>query len=590
MTTLTGRGLGTFSGTARGYTPAEPSKWNPVPDRVAEALDIVAGGGGAIALANAFVWQPGGPTSAPGLYNSTSFGPVAAAMSVVPGPKRLGIDTTYGVATIAGGPYELSDVTFEPCLLTSFALVTFAVGAEISADTTNLTLRRTEFEVLGTSGAVWTPSEAGAQMTLDSSLIICTAGGVFLDVADSTVFTLTLENSGTIATSMGGVAVAKVEASGVLDVLAVTNAIIDTNVFAQGVASGGEVNVQADGSAFIDTTQGAGPVYTYLVRDPTPTAIFAPGATGTLNGNVFTDPELLRQWLNLAPGAPRTVLVDDSGGTASTVAGTWNIDGVTFRSKRTGAGTTLHIVEGTLLVGSRFIVDDSITISCDATATVPMVSSAATNPFIRPQLRGSCTLKSTTAIPFFQKSAGGSITVLLLDGVVFGDGVHPVLTVDAGQSAIVAAYAGSTINTGAIAGAGSATSQQDSSSRTGVQTVATLTVFIPDLAGNLAYTTSTKTGNYTLLAPPSLTPDYRIILNSAGGAFAITLPAPAAGLKFELVDMGNNLTVANVTLTRHGAESINGVAGNLALVTSGARYVVTCDGTNWWVNKSLAGG
>jgi hypothetical protein len=86
--------------------------------------------------------------------------------------------------------------------------------------------------------------------------------------------------------------------------------------------------------------------------------------------------------------------------------------------------------------------------------------------------------------------------------------------------------------------------------------------------------------------------DWEIWANSSGGAFPITLPNPALnkGRKLVIIDCTNSFAAHNVTLTRFAAETINAVAGNLALATNGARYEISCDGTNFWVTKSVAGG
>jgi hypothetical protein len=106
--------------------------------------------------------------------------------------------------------------------------------------------------------------------------------------------------------------------------------------------------------------------------------------------------------------------------------------------------------------------------------------------------------------------------------------------------------------------------------------------------GSLNVLQTAKTANYTI--DSGTAHDFEIDVNTATvGAFAVTLPDPAvnAGRRLSIIDFGNNLTVANVTLTRHGAEKINGVAGNLALILSGARYEIACNGVDWWVTKSV---
>jgi hypothetical protein len=97
----------------------------------------------------------------------------------------------------------------------------------------------------------------------------------------------------------------------------------------------------------------------------------------------------------------------------------------------------------------------------------------------------------------------------------------------------------------------------------------------------------TKTSAYTI---DSSEPDRTIWVNTTGGAFALTLPAPTQGRELIVVDSGNDLASNHVTLTRHGSENINGSAANLSLATSGAIYLISSDGTNWWVAKMAVGG
>lgn len=70
--------------------------------------------------------------------------------------------------------------------------------------------------------------------------------------------------------------------------------------------------------------------------------------------------------------------------------------------------------------------------------------------------------------------------------------------------------------------------------------------------------------------------------STAAAGFAVTLPAPAAGLEFILIDSQNNAATKNVTLTRNGAESIDGAGANKVLNTNNFRLIVWSDGTNWF--------
>lgn len=109
--------------------------------------------------------------------------------------------------------------------------------------------------------------------------------------------------------------------------------------------------------------------------------------------------------------------------------------------------------------------------------------------------------------------------------------------------------------------------------------------------GALTLRSRTITANFTIDSVAGQ-PDAQLNLNSLGGPFNLTLPDPTknAGRVLTAVDFGENLAAENVTLVRHGAEKINGTAASLALATNGARYDISCDGTNWQVNKSVAGG
>jgi hypothetical protein len=98
----------------------------------------------------------------------------------------------------------------------------------------------------------------------------------------------------------------------------------------------------------------------------------------------------------------------------------------------------------------------------------------------------------------------------------------------------------------------------------------------------------TTTATYTI--DSRSTPDGEVWVDSSASVFTVTLPAPTPGRRLWIVDCGNSLATNPVILARHGSETINGSSASLLLVTSGARYEISSDGTNWWVNKMLMGG
>lgn len=81
----------------------------------------------------------------------------------------------------------------------------------------------------------------------------------------------------------------------------------------------------------------------------------------------------------------------------------------------------------------------------------------------------------------------------------------------------------------------------------------------------------------------------RILLDSSGGAFTVTLPAVAGvleGDQIQLIEVGNSASSNNITVARNGA-NINGSAEDLTIDVNGS--VVTLlytNGTYGWVITS----
>ena len=76
------------------------------------------------------------------------------------------------------------------------------------------------------------------------------------------------------------------------------------------------------------------------------------------------------------------------------------------------------------------------------------------------------------------------------------------------------------------------------------------------------------------------------LVNSANGAMTFNLPAASAGFSFTVDDSGFDASTNNITIHRHGSESINGVAGDFIISVSGASLTFNTDGTNWFVTSS----
>ncbi|HZU84169.1 MAG TPA: hypothetical protein VE987_14670 [Polyangiaceae bacterium] len=93
-------------------------------------------------------------------------------------------------------------------------------------------------------------------------------------------------------------------------------------------------------------------------------------------------------------------------------------------------------------------------------------------------------------------------------------------------------------------------------------------------------TAVTKAGSYVIDSGGA---DCVIFANTSGAAWNLTLPTPTAGRTLFVVDSTGSFAANNLTLVRHGAESINGVAASKALSAAWAIYVIVSDGTNWFV-------
>lgn len=102
---------------------------------------------------------------------------------------------------------------------------------------------------------------------------------------------------------------------------------------------------------------------------------------------------------------------------------------------------------------------------------------------------------------------------------------------------------------------------------------------IHSINGGLNRTTKTITANYTV--DTTTTDD--IIYCNAAGAVSVTLPAPALGRSLTIKDISGNATTNNITIARHAAENIEGVAASYLIQVSYGTVILGADGTNWWI-------
>lgn len=98
--------------------------------------------------------------------------------------------------------------------------------------------------------------------------------------------------------------------------------------------------------------------------------------------------------------------------------------------------------------------------------------------------------------------------------------------------------------------------------------------------GTAGVTTRTVSGNYSCAV------NDRLLVDTSGGAYTITLPANASLLvddTIQIIDIANNAANNNITVARNGSE-INNAADNLTIDVSGAIVTLIYTGATYgWV-------
>lgn len=299
---------------------------------------------------------------------------------------------------------------------------------------------------------------------------------------------------------------------------------------------------------------------------------------GKPGGNVYVSWGALAAVAQLQSG-PIIIAFDNTFAQCHLTAGEVTLQNVTFTLVSPLSNiTTIVVDQGAVLNVSTLEVNSSVNFQAPASATTSWITIVAGLTFMR--VAEGAQLESQSATPLISVT-GGTLSGYVTEHGQLGDSGGHVCISNTGGTVSIRAFDQAVIKPNALVGAVSVTATP------GVTLNGQPATFA-GLEGQIAHTTVSKTAAYVLNS--GATPDYRVWANTASGAFPITLPPPALGLEFEIVDSGNDFATNNLTLTRHGGETINGASANLPLVTSGAAYRITTDGVNWWVNKSVAGG
>lgn len=540
-----------------------------------------------------FVWKPGAVQQG-NVYNN--WPDLAAAIAALPGQKTVTVDTSLGAAHVTTGNWPfILDTKFVAGGGTGvIAAITIDDGAHFTYASSSEQEPRLSFDginvgVANTAAAVISLTTQALELFFDNaSALIVTGSKAFVSMAGTSELVCWVKNNSIVSTGSADPFVVT-GGTPVLDFIAVTGAILQQSIIA---ATGGAGTVawllDASAQTQASTAQSIAPVVT--VFDPQETFVLQPGG-GSADKNVFGDWTSMYLALAMSPHQPRTVLIDDNFAPAHMVSGTWELDNVTLLVNFGSAGAGVLIVDNGAHISSdthTLTIADGLIVRGDAAIASTVWAPAGGGLFTQLIFRNAGALQNSSATPFITVT-DNNFSITGFDTIV-GDSTHPVVTVAAGKS-VSAVLSDSNIAAHAFAGLGTLNAFCDPASLVITpQDVSTVTVSKSAVTGMLVRTTVSKTGNYTLTSGAvGGSPDYTVWADTNGGALTITLPTPAAGLQFLIVDSGNHSGAAAITLARHAAEKINGAAANLALATNGAAWLVTTNGTDWWVNKMVIG-
>jgi len=161
-------------------------------------------------------------------------------------------------------------------------------------------------------------------------------------------------------------------------------------------------------------------------------------------------------------------------------------------------------------------------------------------------------------------------------------GIDTVGAIDTNSNANGLYISGTTISTQ------SASASVPGMVNTTTQSFAGNKTFTGSITAGSSTTNNTLTGGcitstFNLSSNLTLGDGYYLILVDTSAARAITLPSPVNGRTFIIKDKTGTAETYNITLTRNGAESIEGVAANRTLSTNWGCWKVVSDGTNWFI-------
>lgn len=398
-----------------------------------------------------FVWADPTSVQAGNVFNN--WPDLAAAILAVRGQKTVTI--VFANPTITAGAWpDITDVTFLAGETTPLGVVTIANGATFTS-VHKLTLDGVVFEYAGT--AVPFISLSGTQL-LEVNLrnvgqIAQSGGKPFVSLAGSSTL-VSFNDPGVWAA--GTIAVAAVGAT-------VDMFLFDGSALNAGAISAtalGTVNLALDGASQPGLDGAAVGTITPSIQllDPQPTFVFRPGATGILDGNVFTTwPSLMAAVARTA--GPRTIVVDDSLAPAhmTTVAGSgvaaWDLDNVTLLGQFNSPTFTLNIDVGAVISSSSLTIGNGLLVKNSAVNCWAPVNGAVL------LLTEGAQIESIAGATAFLHCTDSFTEIFLQHFGVLGDGTNNVVSVDTTKNVLLGVFSGSNVLAHALGGLGTATIQ-----------------------------------------------------------------------------------------------------------------------------------
>jgi hypothetical protein len=508
-----------------------------------------------------FVYRPGGVAGG-NVY--TSWPTLAAALSVTPGPKTIGVDTSLGAAHVTVGTWQIGDVKFQGMGGSPIALLTVDDGAHLGTSTSNVTAERCTILCAGTS-AVWTPAAAAVVVLQnEGSILTTTAAGQFVDAGVSVTFLLS--SGGSLGD--GTHAMCTVEAAGAISLFASGGSTVSANAFKHGTVAGGTLAITLDGScqALVSQVQdNANLTVTFLNEDPLTAFVFQPG--GIAGGNVYTTWQALYAAASLSSG-PIWVFVNDNDGArpAHVTAGTYNVQNWTFQGAQrpvtVPGAAQLIFDDGAVFVFNKLRLQFIKFVQNGNTVPVWTAPAGQSRVWIAEQTVLCPTPLAVAAVPWGALPNGATL-VLNIVGSTIGDGTHAAISMVAGSTLIAVCISGNVTANAVSGGAGTFTLSVDNATTVNltqapVPTVsflsnAALDAYTPAVPGNWQPAPTLVSGAFDQLAAPNVIQGFL----AAGSGAVATLTVPTgniAKLRSGKVQVdgfigGSNSQAATITVT-----------------------------------------